>query len=73
MYIKIPAKEWIKNDSMLNKPIMYKDKPVGVITSYDDIYIYGVLWVTASNSMIRQEDDKLEWCEFNFKFGNEGW
>jgi len=44
MYFKIPARDWKKDNTIINKPIVHNNLPIGIITHYDEVYIYGVLW-----------------------------
>lgn len=44
MYVRIPIRGFI-NDTILNKPIVQDNTVVGIITHYDEKYIYGTLWV----------------------------
>ena len=62
MYIKIPLKRKV-NDTILNKPITYKNKVVGVITHYDETYLYGVIWVVNSIKTEEKQDNETIFSE----------
>lgn len=44
MYIKIQLRNPV-DDTILSKPIIYKGVVVGIVTHYDDNYLYGSIWV----------------------------
>jgi hypothetical protein len=44
MYIKIPLRNPV-DDTILSKSIIYKGVVVGIVTRYDDNYLYGSIWV----------------------------
>lgn len=57
MYIKIPIQS-VVNDTILNKPVMQDGKPVGIITHYDEKYIYGTIWAKHAIELM-EYDNKL--------------